>query len=145
MFLVDVNVLLQAAIRSAPSHEKSRSWLDERLNGPQLSVGLPWHSLLGFVRIASGPRFVDPPISVAQAWRQVERWMDAPASWVPVPGHGHRHILTQFVATANPTHGLVSDLHLAALAVENGLAVVSTDAGFGRIPGVRWMNPLNGS
>jgi uncharacterized protein len=142
MFLVDVNVLLHAAREGSPKHQECKRWLDEKLNGSLSSVGLPWHSLLGYLRIASNPRFVDPPVTVASAWSQVERWINAPAAWIPVPGQGHRRILAQFVATANPTSNLVPDLHLAALAVENGLTVVSTDADFGRLPGVRWLNPV---
>ncbi|HEY3259356.1 MAG TPA: TA system VapC family ribonuclease toxin [Pseudonocardiaceae bacterium] len=142
MYLVDINILLHATIASAQWHPEARSWLDRKLNGRMSSVGLPWHSLLGFVRIASGPRFVDPPISVGNAWQQVERWLDAPAAWIPVPGRGHRHIIGQLIDGTKPTSKMIADFHLAALAVENGLTVASTDTDFGRLPGVRWVNPV---
>ena len=142
MYLVDVNILLHAAIRAAQWHDVARPWLDERLDGRMATVGLPWHSLLGFVRISTGPRFVDPQVPVSTAWRQVERWLDAPAAWIPSPGRGHRHVIAQLIDSTSPTSKSVADLHLAALAIENGLTVASTDTDFGDMPGVRWLNPL---
>ena len=37
---------------------------------------------------------------------------------------------------------LVTDAHLAALAVEYGCELISTDSDFSRFPGIRWRNPL---
>jgi predicted nucleic acid-binding protein len=37
---------------------------------------------------------------------------------------------------------LVSDAHLAALAVEHGATLHSTDRDFSRFDGLRWENPL---
>ena len=37
---------------------------------------------------------------------------------------------------------LVPDAHLAALALEHGLTVCSTDSDFGKFPDIRWTNPL---
>jgi len=37
---------------------------------------------------------------------------------------------------------LVSDAHLAALAIEHGLILCSTDGDFARFPGLRWENPI---
>jgi predicted nucleic acid-binding protein len=37
---------------------------------------------------------------------------------------------------------LVSDAHLAALAIEHGCELNSTDADFSRFPGLKWKNPL---
>jgi predicted nucleic acid-binding protein len=36
----------------------------------------------------------------------------------------------------------VPDAHLAALAIEHGLMVCSTDGDFARFPDLRWENPL---
>lgn len=53
MILVDANLLLYAANRAAPEHERARAWLDDWLNGT-VPLGLPWPSLLAFVRLADG-------------------------------------------------------------------------------------------
>ena len=42
----------------------------------------------------------------------------------------------------NATANLVSDAHLAALAVEHNAVMQSTDADFARFPGLKWKNPL---
>ena len=57
MILVDANLLLYAANRAAPEHERARAWLDDRLNGT-VPLGLPWPSLLAFVRLATNPLVV---------------------------------------------------------------------------------------
>ena len=60
MILVDANLLLYAANRSAPEHEPARAWLDDHLSGTA-RVGLPWPSLLAFVRLVSNPLVVRHP------------------------------------------------------------------------------------
>jgi len=143
MYLVDVNVLVYALHSGLPQHATSRAWLDRNLAGRSQSVALPWPTLLGFLRLATNPKiFPGGAISVADAWCQAQRWMDAPAAWTPVPGPRHRLLLAELIEVSRPTPKRVSDLHLAALALENGLAVVSVDAGFVQLPGVRWVNPL---
>lgn len=141
MILVDANLLLYAANRAAPEHERAREWLDGRLNG-SAPVGLPWTSLLAFVRLATNPLVVRNPATAAQAWRQVDDWLDCRPAWTPAPGDGHRAILGELLAAPWMTSRLVADAHLAALAVEHGLTLQTTDGDFARFPGLRWENPL---
>ena len=146
MYLVDVNVLIYALHSGMSAHAASKAWLDRNLAGHPQSVALPWPALLGFLRLTTNPTvFPRGAIAVAEAWRQAQRWMNAPAAWTPVPGPRHRWFLAELVEAIQPTGKQVSDLHLAALAMENGLVVVSVDAGFGRLPGVRWISPLGGT
>ena len=70
MILVDANLLVYAQIKSAPEHDRAKQWLDEQLNGPA-PVGLPWASLLSFVRLTTNPRIFERPQSIAEAWAQV--------------------------------------------------------------------------
>ena len=140
MILVDANLLVYAQSRSFPQHEPARAWLDGRLNGPA-PIGLPWPSLLAFVRIISNPRVVDRPRSLPEAWSQVEAWLDCPPAWVPLPTEHHRETLGELLRVV-PHGNLVPDAHLAALAVEHGLTLCSTDGDFARFPGLRWENPL---
>jgi len=141
VILVDANLLLYAANRAAPEHERAREWLDGRLNG-SAPVGLPWTSLLAFVRLATNPLVVRNPATAAQAWRQVDDWLDCRPAWTPAPGDGHRAILGELLAAPWMTSRLVADAHLAALAVEHGLTLQTTDGDFARFPGLRWENPL---
>jgi uncharacterized protein len=141
MILVDANLLLYAANRAAPEHQPARTWLDDRLNGT-VGVGLPWPSLLAFVRLATNPAILRHPVSTAEAWRQVEEWLGCEPAWTPQPADAHRRIVGGFLKASWMTSRLVPDAHLAALAVEHGLTLCSTDGDFARFPGVRWENPL---
>lgn len=141
MMLVDANLLLYAANHAAPEHERARAWLDERLNGT-VGVGLPWPSLLAFVRLATNPVVVRHPVTPADAWRQVEEWLRCEPVWIPLPGSAHRGIVGGFLNTRWMTTRLVPDAHLAALAIEHGLTLHSTDGDFARFPGLKWQNPL---
>jgi toxin-antitoxin system PIN domain toxin len=141
VILVDANVLVYAHSRSFTQHEAARTWLDKRLNGPA-PIGLPWPSLLAFVRVMSNPRVLTRPRSPAEAWSQVEAWLDCPTAWIPLPTERHRETLAGLLMVAVPRGNLVPDAHLAALAIEHGLTLCSTDGDFARFPGLRWENPL---
>lgn len=141
MILVDANLLLYAANHSAPEHAAARAWLDARL-GSTARVGLPWPSLLAFVRLASNPLVMRQPVSVAAAWRQADQWLGSPVAWVPLPTERHAAILHGLCDADWMTSRLVPDAHLAALAIEHGLTLCSTDGDFARFAGVTWENPL---
>jgi toxin-antitoxin system PIN domain toxin len=141
VILVDANLLLYAANHSAPEHARARTWLDDRLNGVA-RVGLPWQSLLAFVRLASNPVVVRRAVTPAVAWGQVAEWLACESAWVPEPGPHHAEVLGGFLRQAWMTSRLVPDAHLAALAIEHGLTLCSTDGDFARFPGLAWENPL---
>ena len=92
MILVDANLLLYAANQSAPEHELARDWLDEQLNG-STRVGLPWPSLLAFIRLATNAAVVRHPAKPPVAWRQVQEWLTCDMAWIPLPGVRHAEIL----------------------------------------------------
>ena len=141
MILVDANLLLYAANHSAPEHARARTWLDDRLNGVA-RVGLPWPSLLAFVRLASNPVVVRQAVTTAVAWGQVADWLACESAWMPEPGPRHAEILGGLLQQTWMTSRLVPDAHLAALAIEHGLTLCSTDGDFARFPGLAWENPL---
>lgn len=141
MILVDANLLVYAHVASMSQHEAARSWLDRRLNGTA-PVALPWPSLLGFARLVTNPRIFQRPLTIAGAWRQIESWLDCPSVNVPAPTERHREVLAPLIMVAAGRSNLVPDAHLAALAIEHGLVLCSTDGDFARFPGLRWENPL---
>jgi uncharacterized protein len=141
VILVDANILLYACNSTADLHAKSRDWLDEKLNGPA-QVGLPWPSLLAFLRIASNPRAFRSPLTMAAAWGQVSSWVSGEAVWMPEPTERHADVLGKLLAPPGIYGNLVPDAHLAALAIEHGLTLCSTDGDFARFPGLTWLNPL---
>jgi uncharacterized protein len=141
--LVDANILLFAVNASAPEHAAAAAWLEAALNGSR-RVGLPWESLTAFVRLATNPRVVPQPLAPADAWAFVEDWLQAPVAWVPVPTERHAAVLGDLVRKYRPAAKLVPDAHLAALGIEHGLEIISTDTDFARFAEVRWRDPLAG-
>ena len=141
MILIDANLLVYAHVASFKQHEAARNWLDKQLNGTA-PVGLPWASLLSFVRLTSNPKIFDQPEPVAVAWSQARDWLDCPTVWIPEPTDRHREILGGFLEGVVTKASLVPDAHLAALAIEHGLILCSADGDFARFPGLRWENPL---
>ncbi len=139
--LVDANVLLFAVDARSPSHQRAAAWMTRALNG-QRRVGLPWESLTAFVRIATHPRASARPLAPAAAWRFVADWLGAPAAWVPLPTDRHAEVLGGLVERYRLAGNLVPDGHLAALAIEHGLEVCSTDTDFARFREIRWRDPL---
>jgi toxin-antitoxin system PIN domain toxin len=140
VILVDANLLLYAANHAAPEHTLARGWLDARLTTTR--VGLPWPSLVAFVRLVTNPLVVRQPVPTAAAWSQVRQWLDCETAWVPTPTDRHADILGDFCRLSWMTSRLIPDAHLAALAVEHGLTLCSTDGDFARFPGLTWENPL---
>ena len=140
--LVDANILLYAVDERSRAHPAARRWLEEALNGSR-RVGLPWQSLLAFVRIVTHPRALPVPLAADDAWSFVAEWLDAPAAWVPQPGRGYRDTIGRLVCDLDLRGNLVGDAALAALAHEHGLTVVSADSDFARFRGLTWPNPLD--
>ena len=142
--LVDANILLYATDESSRFHKRARDWMIRELNGSR-RVGIPWASLTAFVRIATNPRALSNPLAPAEAWFHVEEWLDAPATWIPEPGRGHREILGRLLRDHDLRANLVPDAVLAALCIEHGLQVVSADSDFARFDEITWLNPLTQS
>lgn len=141
MILVDANLLVYAHVGSFPQHENARAWLDGQLNG-NTAVGLPWNSVLAFLRIVTNPRVFQKPETMREAWKQVEDWLDCEAAWIPEPTERHRAVIGSLLLGSGIQANLVPDAHLASLAIEHGLILCSTDGDFARFRNLRWQNPL---
>jgi len=139
--LLDANLLLYAVDRTSPFHARTLDWLTEQLNGAR-RVGLPWQSLVAFIRISTHPRATASPLDPADAIRYVEDWLAPDITWVPTPGPTHPTLLAQLITRHQLRGNLVSDAHLAALAIEHGLTLCSADTDFARFPELAWRNPL---
>ena len=141
MILVDANLLVYAHVASFPQHFRTRDWLDRRLSASS-PVGLPWASLLAFMRVVTNPRVFEQPRSMDQAWGQVVSWLDLEPVWIPSPGERHRDVIAPLLRAPGVHGNLIPDAHLAALAIEHGLVLCSSDGDFARFPDLRWENPL---
>jgi uncharacterized protein len=139
--LLDANVLLYAVDADSPFHDTAADWLTDHLNGPR-RVGFPWQSLVGFLRISTHPRASAAPLQPAEAVGYVDDWLAADVAWIPVPGPGHARLLADVIGRHHLRGNLISDAHLAALAIEHGLTMISADSDFARFTDLTWVNPF---
>jgi uncharacterized protein len=141
MILVDANLLLYATVRHYAEHKRAREWLNEQLNAAY-KVGIAWPTIQAFVRIITNPRIFPSPLSSHAALQQVEQWLALEIVWTPLPTDRHLTTLSALIRQTKATGNLVSDAELAALAIQHGLELHSTDGDFSRFPNLRWKNPL---
>lgn len=141
MILVDANLLLYAYHPKAEQHEKSRTWLEAVLSGTDV-VGFAWLTLWAFVRISTNPRVFDNPLSASEAADAVSSWLDQPVSTILQPGERHWDILRAVARDGQAVGPLFMDAVLAAIAMEHGATLCTTDRDFARFPGLKWTNPL---
>lgn len=140
MLVVDANVLLHAVNRRAREHELARDWLVEALGGTE-AVAFPWTVILAFLRVATHPAIFPRPLTPEQATDAASRWLDSAPALALEPSRRHLPLLRGLLARSGTVGNLVTDAHLAALALEHGATVISFDRDFGRFEGVVWRLP----
>lgn len=141
MILIDANLLLYAYDGHSPHHAAARMWLERTLSGPE-PAALSWTITLAFLRLATDPRVFQRPLSTSQATHVVSEWLGGPRFALLEPGERHWEILRRALIDGQASGKLVMDAHLAALAIEHGATLASTDRDFARFPGLRLLNPL---
>lgn len=141
MIIPDINLLVYAYNEAAPWHSAARRWWEERL-GDEASVGLPWATIFGFVRLVTHSRVLATPVSPKVAMDAVEQWLEVPSVRIVDPGPRHLTIVRDLLEATGVAASLTTDTHLAAIAIEFQAELCSTDLDFARFPGLRWTNPL---
>jgi toxin-antitoxin system PIN domain toxin len=139
--IIDANLLLYAYLPSSKHHEAARAWLEAKFSEPD-QVGLPWVSVLAFIRISTNSRLLDHPFSIEEAIAIVSQWLARANVMILHPGKRHWEILQTLLAQGQAAGPLATDAHLAALAIEHGATLASVDRDFARFPGLRLLNPL---
>lgn len=143
MKLVDANLLLYAIDTSAPRHARARRWIDSELSGTD-TVAFAWTALLAFLRLSTSSRVFERPLGPAEALDVVDGWLARPNATVVHPGERHLALLRELLTPLGTAGNLTTDAHIAALALEHGAELFSSDSDFARFPGVRWRDPLAG-
>lgn len=141
MILVDANLLLYAYHPQAEQHAASRAWLEGVLSGAEF-VRFGWLSVWAFLRISTSPQVFEQPLSTAEAVAAVSSWLAQPSAGILDPGDRYWSVLTELLQKSQVKGPRVTDAALAALAVEHGATLHSTDHGFSRYDGLKWRNPL---
>ena len=141
MIVPDLNLLVYAYKDGSPFHDSARGWWERLVNGTE-RIGVSWLVAAGFVRLMTHPRVLARPTVAAMAVDYVDEWFRFP-NVIPLnPGTEHLMLFRRCLAAAGVGGNLVTDAHLAALAIEYQAEVHSNDLDFGRFPGLRWRNPL---
>jgi uncharacterized protein len=141
MILIDANLLLHAYNPRSVEHDASRTWLESVLTGPQF-VRFAWMTLWAFLRISTNRRVFERPLSIAEAQQIVSSWLAQPSSGIADPSERHWDILRALLQDGQTTGPLIMDASLAAIAIEHGATLCTTDRDFARFADLRWTNPL---
>jgi toxin-antitoxin system PIN domain toxin len=140
--LPDVNLFLYAYDSHSIRHEPASAWLEQTLSGTE-TVGLAWIVLLAFIRLSTRSVVVEEPLAVETAIELVQSWLDQPCVTVVSPTERHPAVLRELLAPLGTAGNLTTDAHLAALAIEHGAQLCSSDTDFARFGGLRWKDPLS--
>jgi len=140
VIIPDVYILVYAYNKDAKQHAAARRWWEDTLAQPQ-PVGLPWVTILGFIRISTQRRIIDRPMFARDAIARVRSWLELPNVEIISPGDRHGEILFRLIEEMGTAGDLTTNAHLAALAIEHRAQLVSTDTDFARFRGLRWFNP----
>lgn len=141
MIVLDANILLYAYDTASPQHAKARAWIEQAFSGLD-PIGLPWQTTSAFLRIMTNPRLPGNRFTLEEAVQVVDSWFGQPNSRPLAPGDDHWPLFRQMIVEGQAPGPLVSDAHLAALTIEYGGVLHTTDRDFARFPGLRWTNPL---
>ena len=142
MILVDANLLLYAEDSLSEHHQAARTWWDGQLSGAE-PICLCWPVLTAFIRIGTNVRLHRRPLTLGEAVERVQSWFDQPCVRIIHPGEQHWAIFQVMLRDGKAIGSLVSDAHLAAMAVEHNCILQSTDMDFARFKGLKWNNPIS--
>jgi toxin-antitoxin system PIN domain toxin len=140
VILIDANVVLYAYYPRAEQHKACRLWIEEAFSG-STPVGLPWLTIWAFLRISTNPRAFERPLGMKEAEETVSSWLDMPVVRLIETGERYWGILSRLLVEAQVSGPLVTDAALAALALEHGASVCTTDRDFSRFPGIKTIDP----
>ena len=141
MIVLDVNLLIYAYSSAFPEHEQARKWVEDTFSGDSL-IGLPWQTVSAFVRILSNPNLPWEKFSIKEILPIVQEWIEQPNIRMLSPGERHWPIFRQMLLDGQARGSMTTDAQLAALTIEYGGVLHTTDRDFSRFPSLRWINPL---
>jgi toxin-antitoxin system PIN domain toxin len=142
VIVVDANLLLYAYDATSARHAAARAWV-EKVFSDAAPVGLPWQTISAFLRIITNVRLPGDRFTANEAAEIVNRWLEQPNVQALGPGEQHWPLFRKMLVEGQAPGPLVSDAHLAALTIECGGVLHTTDRDFARFPGLRWTNPLS--
>jgi toxin-antitoxin system PIN domain toxin len=144
MILIDANALIYAYNPQAEQHAVAKRWVEAVFSGT-LPVRLAWTTVIAFVRIMTSAQVFRRPLTIDEAVAAIDSWLAVPVVDLLVPSERHWAVLREMLVSGQVIGPLASDADLAALAIEHGAVLATTDRDFARFPGVKTINPLDTS
>jgi len=141
VIVLDANLLLYAYNSSAPNHAQARQCIEAVFSGTE-AVGLPWQTISAFLRIITNRQLPGGRLSMEEATALVEEWAALPVVHLLAPRDSHWAFFRRMLVDGKASGPLTTDAQLAALTIENGGVLYTTDRDFARFPGLKWVNPL---
>jgi toxin-antitoxin system PIN domain toxin len=142
VIVLDANILLYAYDETAELWLGAKEWVSGIFSGED-PVGLPWQTIGAFLRISTNPSLRGSRFTMKEAAEFVDSWLGEPNVQVLAPGNRHWAILEELLVRGQVRGPRVTEAQLAAIAIEYGGVLHTTDRDFARFPGLRWTNPLN--
>jgi toxin-antitoxin system PIN domain toxin len=141
VIVLDANILLYAYDQASAAHSRAREWVEAAFSGEE-PVGLPWQTIGAFLRITTNSKLTGKRFTLEEASSIVDEWLNLQNVILLAPGDSHWPLLRRTLIEGQAKGPLVTDAQLAALTIESGGVLYSSDQDFGRFPGLRWINPL---
>lgn len=141
MIVLDVNLVIYAYDTTSLHHKPALHWMEKTLSGDEL-VGLPWQTVSAFLRISTNAKLPGDRFTSEEAAQILDGLLDQPNVRLLVPREDHWLLFRRMITEGQARGPLVSDAELAALTIEHGGVLHTTDRDFARFPGLRWTNPL---
>ena len=142
MLLPDLNVLIYSHREdSTADHPRYAKWLKELATG-QEPFALSVLALAGLVRLVTNPRIFKPASTLDQVFAFTAELVQRPTARVVAPGPAHLAIFEELCRDSQAAGKLVADAQHAAVAIEHGCTLITTDSDFDRFPRLRWQHPL---
>jgi hypothetical protein len=141
-FALDTNVLVYASTSASPFHRRAAALLDQCRSRADLCY-LTWPTIMGYLRLATHPSIVSPPLAPAAAMANVTGLLALPQVRALGEADGfwdaYREVAGRVVARGN----LVPDAHVATILRQHGVKTLYTnDADFRRFPFLEVRDPF---
>lgn len=142
MILSDANVLIYAYNADAIYHDECKNWLAEQLSKPE-PFAFCWQTITAFLRITTTPKIFPNAFTQPEVLGFINSWLSSPNVRILTPGVHHWTIFERLLIETKTVAAKTMDVHLAALAIEHGVTLATTDRDFAAFKNLKIFNPLD--
>ncbi len=141
MVILDANILIYTHHSDTKQHKVVSAWFESQMTSAE-TLGLTWAALWAFMRVSTNSKLWERPPTPEEAFDRVAEWLQISSAVLIGPGQRHLSIMRSLALQSGAKGPMLSDVALAAIAIEHAAILASTDRDFRRFSGLRWVNPL---